>query len=203
MTAPDTQYAKNGDVHIAYRMLGKGPVDLLLMTGLFLPMEALGEDSPAARFLRRLAGFSRVILFDRRGIGLSDPISLLNPPTMEQWMQDALATADAAAAEQPAVMGVGDGALSAVMLAATHPSRVRALVLVHGTARLAWAPDMPWGRTAEVQAAYEAGVERDTGRGLPFERLAPSMVDDLNFQNWLADALRHGASPGWPSPSPA
>jgi pimeloyl-ACP methyl ester carboxylesterase/class 3 adenylate cyclase len=195
-TRAETRYARTGDVHLAYRVFGEGAVDILAIPGLFLPMEALGDDSPAARFIRRLTSFSRFIQFDRRGIGLSDPISSLNPPTMEQWMQDALCVVDAVGADQVAVLGIGDGALSAVLLAATHPARVRALVLLHGTARLAWASDTPWGRTEDVQVGYEAGIDQDTGRGLPFETLAPSVAGEERFREWMTGALRRGASPG-------
>jgi pimeloyl-ACP methyl ester carboxylesterase/class 3 adenylate cyclase len=192
----DVGYVVSGDVHLAYQVLGHGATDVLMMTGMFLPMEALTDEAAPGRFVRKLATFCRVILFDRRGIGMSDPVSLLNPPTMEQWMQDALAVLDAVGSTRVDVVASGDGAMTAMMLGATHPDRVRALVLIHGTARLARTDVTPWGRSEELQQTYERGVERDTGSGLPVEIVAPSVAADPVFRAWLARAQRRGASPG-------
>ena len=118
---PETGYARSGELHIAYQTSGEGPPDLLLLPDGLIPMEAMAEEARLARFLDRLAAFARLIRFDRRGIGLSDPVSPNAPLTLEQWMEDARAVMAAAKSEHTASIGIAEGTFVATLLAATHP----------------------------------------------------------------------------------
>jgi pimeloyl-ACP methyl ester carboxylesterase len=129
-TIPTTKYAKSGDVHIAYQVVGEGAQNLVLVPGWVSHIEYAWEDPSFSRFLRRLASFSRLILLDRRGTGLSDRVNEL--PTLEQRMDDVRAVMDAAGAEQAALFGISEGGPMSLMFAATYPTRTSALVL-YGT----------------------------------------------------------------------
>src|ERR1051326_7495602 len=106
MGSPETRYVKSGEVDIAYQIEGAGPIDLVMFSPWLIPMDAMDEEPSFTRVLRRLASFGRLIRFDRRGVGLSDPVSASSPPTLEQWMDDALAVMDAAGSEQAALLGL-------------------------------------------------------------------------------------------------
>jgi len=136
-----TLYARNGDIHLAYQVLGDAAEDLLLLEADFIPTDAWEEEGHLAHAIRRLASFSRLIRCDRRGIGCSDPITPSDPPTLEQWIDDTLAVLDAADADRPTVMAANDAGVLAVLLAASHPERVRSLILVNCYARGLRAPD--------------------------------------------------------------
>jgi pimeloyl-ACP methyl ester carboxylesterase len=124
---PETRYAKSGDVHIAYQMVGSGPLDLVLVPGFISHVEGWWDEPLSARFLERLAGFSRLILFDKRGTGLSDREA--GVPTLEQRMDDVRAVLAAAGAERAAVLGISEGGAMSALFAATYPERTAALVL--------------------------------------------------------------------------
>ena len=191
-----TQYAKNGDVHLAYQVLGEGPIDLLLLEADFIPTDAWDEQPLLAHAIQRLASFSRLIRCDRRGIGCSDPITPASPPTLEQWMDDSLAVLDAAGSECPSVMATMDAGPLGVLLAATHPQRVRSLVLVNSFARGLNGPDYPWGWPEEFalqMTSNTVDTGGDSGWGLALE--APSMADDDEFRRWWDRAGNRGASP--------
>jgi pimeloyl-ACP methyl ester carboxylesterase len=126
---PQTRFARNGDVHIAYQVVGDGPIDLLFVDSWFHHVEMVWEVPEFARLLRRLSSFSRLIHFDRRGTGLSDAVAVDALPDLETQVDDVLAVLDAAEATRPAVLGVVDGTLIAMLLAASHPDRCGALVL--------------------------------------------------------------------------
>ena len=149
---PRTQYAKSGRVHIAYQVLGEGPLDLVLVHGWLSHLELLWDQPAAARSLRRLASFSRLILFDKRGTGLSDPVPIDQLPTLEQRMDDVRAVMDAAGSERAALMGTSEGGPMNLLFAATHPKRTGALILVASYARLAADSDYPWGTPPDVRA---------------------------------------------------
>jgi class 3 adenylate cyclase len=188
-------YAKAEDgTHIAYRVSGTGPPDLLIMSPWVLPMEGAW---PARDLVhQRLTSIARVIEYDRRGVGLSDPVSATDPPTIEHWMQDALAVLDAVGTERAAVFGGEQvSGLTGMLLAASHPDRVAALVLVNTTARIAWAPDNEWGMRAELQDKLEVRIERHWPDAFPIEFVAPSAKDDVEFRDWWTRAQQMGASP--------
>jgi class 3 adenylate cyclase len=183
-------------VHIAYQVLGEGPIDLLLLEADFIPTDAWEEQPLLAHAIRRLASFSRLIRCDRRGIGCSDPISPAAPPTLEQWMDDSLAVLDAVGSERPSVMTAMDAGTLGVLLAATHPDRVRSLVLVNGFARGLEAPDYPWGWAEDVAIKLTGDtVEPSEGSGWGLGLVAPSMAGDDDFKRWWDRAGNRGASP--------
>src|SRR5215831_6573840 len=148
----DVAYARNGGVHIAYAVVGDGPVDLVYTNGIWSNLEVLWEEPRWVRYAERLASFSRLIVFDMRGVGLSDRGT--EPPFLELMMDDAGAVMDAAGSETAALFGAGRGGVSAMLFAATHPERVRALVLYDTWAKLLRSEDHPHGVTAEQDDAF-------------------------------------------------
>jgi pimeloyl-ACP methyl ester carboxylesterase/class 3 adenylate cyclase/DNA-binding CsgD family transcriptional regulator len=192
----ETRYASNGDVNIAYQVLGSGPRDLVLVMGWVSHLDSYWEEPRLARFLRRLASFSRLILFDKRGTGLSDPVLPGELPDLEERMDDLRAVLDAAGSERATLLGIGGGAPTAILFAATYPERTASLLLYGGYAKRGWSPDYPWGPSNEERESLIGAIEHDWGTAISFERLAPSLVEDEDFKAWWASWLRHGASPG-------
>lgn len=149
MDTPETKYAKTADgVHVAYQVLGDGPVDLIFVLGWVTHIERMWDQSRIERFLRRLSSFARVLVFDKRGVGLSDRVPEDRLPSLEVRMDDARAVMDAAGSERAVVLGHSEGGPMAALFAATYPERTIGLVLF-GTG-LCWngAPDYPWPRYA-------------------------------------------------------
>jgi pimeloyl-ACP methyl ester carboxylesterase len=145
--APETRYARSGDVNIAYQVIGNGPIDLVFVPGFVSNIE-LGWMMPGrGDFLLALAAFARVIQFDKRGTGMSDRVRDL--PDLETRMDDVRAVMDAARSERAALFGVDTGGTMSVLFAATYPERTSALVLCGASARTLWAPDYPWGPTEQ------------------------------------------------------
>lgn len=195
---PQTRYARNGDVHLAYQVLGDGPPDILLLSFGVLPVDAVDDEPSLARFHRRLASFGRLIRFDLRGVGLSDPISPASPPTLEQWAGDALAVLDAAGVERAAVIATAEATLEALLLAASHPARLSHLVVVNGTAKVGRADDYPEGiAMPELDQFLTRNVEADAvDHGYDFLAMAaPSAAGDDAFRRWWVRAGNRGASP--------
>jgi len=195
----ETRYAKTKDgVHLAYQVLGTGPIDVLMMPVGFVPVDAMLEEPALARFLGAVASFSRVIRFDFRGVGLSDPVSPSDPPTLEQWMHDALVVLDAVGSDRAAVFATAENGLVAALLAASHPDRVSALVLVNSFARALAALDYPGGLPfTDFDEAIEAFVNPE-GSASGFDYLeiaAPSVAHDPEFRDWWDRAGHRGASP--------
>jgi class 3 adenylate cyclase len=191
----ETQYAKKGEAHVAYQIVGDGPLDLVLVSTWFSHLEARWDFPGFAYYLRRLSSFSRLISFDKSGIGLSDPISSRTPPPLEDWMDDVRAVMDAAGSERAAIVSANDGALMAALFAATHPERTSALVLVNGTARLAAAPDYEIGVPPEEQERLISIVEQTWGRGDVMAAINPSLADDPEQARAWGRFFRHSASP--------
>jgi pimeloyl-ACP methyl ester carboxylesterase len=140
---PETKYTQSGDISVAYQVVGDGPLDLLIVPGFISHVEQAWESPAYSRFLQRLASFSRLILFDKRGTGLSDRIAGI--PTLEHRMDDVRAVMDATGSERAALFGISEGGPMSILFAATYPGRFSALVLYGSIARGAWAPDYPWG----------------------------------------------------------
>jgi len=153
---PETRYAKSGDVHIAYQVVGEGPIDLVFVPGWITHLELAWEDPLEAAFLRRLASFLRLILFDKRGTGLSDRVPVNELPILEERMDDVRAVMDAAGSERAALLGVSEGGPLSSLFAATYPERTAALVL-YGTFARTGAGLMT---QEELDARFEA-LERD------------------------------------------
>lgn len=199
MAIPGTRYATTTDgLHIAYEMEGSGPLDLIELTnGTLFSVDSTAEQPRWQAYVERLASFSRMIRFDLRGIGLSDPLGSSDPPTVEQWASDALAVLDAEAVKQTAVLGVSFGGLAALLLAATHPERVRALVLVNSFPCLTRKDDYPSGVPASLlEGFFESLIEPGTTSGDgDLSLMAPSMASDAGFAAWWLRAGHRGASP--------
>jgi class 3 adenylate cyclase/pimeloyl-ACP methyl ester carboxylesterase len=150
MESPETRYTSSGDVHIAYQVLGVGPLDLVYIPGLTQNVEVVWENPPQARFLGRLASLSRLILFDKRGTGMSDRV--IGVPTLETRMDDIRAVMDAAGSEHAVLIGVYDGGALGALFAATYPERTSGLVYWHALPRFTRSPDLPW---LETRVQYE------------------------------------------------
>jgi pimeloyl-ACP methyl ester carboxylesterase/class 3 adenylate cyclase len=191
---PPTQYAKCGPISIAYQVLGSGPIDLVYAHGWVSHLEHAWENPDYARFIRRLASFSRLIRFDRRGMGLSDRD--VGPSTLEERVDDIRAVMDAVGSERAALLGVSEGGYMSVMFAATHPERTAGLILCGCYARESWAPDYPWGRTPERRHAWNAALEKNWGKPFALDEAAPSIANDEAASLWFGAYLRYAASPG-------
>ena len=192
---PETSYARSGDVHIAYQVFGEGELDVVLVNGYLTHVELVWDYEPLAHALLGLASFARVIIFDRRGSGLSDPVP--QAPTLEERMDDVRAVMDAAGSERAALVGVSEGVSMSILFAATYPERVQALVCVGGMARSTEADDYPLGTPAK--ALIESGIELVAphwGQGAMIEVVAPSAADDPEARAMLARLERSSASPG-------
>lgn len=195
---PTTQYAKNGDVFLAYQVLGEGSLDIVLIESWVHHVEAFWELADLARQRRRLAAIGRLIIFDRRGTGLSDPVALDDLPDLETQVADVLAVMDAAGSERAAILGFAEGGPLAVLLAASAPERCRALVLFNTAARLTTAPDYPWGAPEAVLLDVVERQAQSWASGDPqhLSFLAPSRADDLRFAEQLVRLGRGAVSPG-------
>jgi pimeloyl-ACP methyl ester carboxylesterase len=191
-----TKYAKAGDVHIAYQVVGDGPIDLVVVPGWVTHLEVQYWEEPSiARFFERLASFARLILFDKRGTGLSDRVARNDLPTLEQRMEDLHAVMDAAGSRRAALFGISEGGPMSALFAATYPERTSALVMSGCYAKWIRADDYPWAPTrADHEAAFDA-YERNWGTPIGFKTVAPSAANDESARNWWARNLRLGASP--------
>jgi class 3 adenylate cyclase len=194
----EIRYAKSGDRHVAYQILGEGPIDLLgLNTGCNIWIDR--DDEPHwSRFDRRLASFSRLIRFDPGGVGLSDPCVGGSGPTIECWTQDAVAVLDAVGSPRAALFGVTNGGLVALSFAATYPERTSSLVLVHCFARVVRDWDYPWGWPQEVVDHFVNAVTDPGYGGEVVDDLAlsaPSLARDVEFRSWWKRAGERSATP--------
>jgi pimeloyl-ACP methyl ester carboxylesterase len=196
MTTPPTRYAKSGDASIAYQVVGEGPIDLVLVLGFATHLELQWESPPQARFFDRISSFARLIIFDKRGTGLSDPVAEV--PTLELRIDDVRAVMDAAESERAALFGISEGGPMSVLFAATHPERVTALVLYGAMGRTTEAPDYPWASPAEAlrESAAEFIVPYwGQPEGGMVELFAPSFADDPQALEFNARLERSAASP--------
>jgi pimeloyl-ACP methyl ester carboxylesterase len=191
---PETRYAKSGDLNIAYQVVGERPLDLIYVPGWISNVELMWDEPAHAHVLDRLASFSRLILFDKRGTGLSDPVPLDRLPTLEERMDDVRAVLDAVECQQAALFGFSEGGLMSVLFAATYPERITALALFGVFAKRIWSPDYPWAPTPEARAREIEELERNWSQRMDLDTLAPS--EDEAFKNRLATYFRRSASPG-------
>jgi serine/threonine protein kinase len=193
---PEVRYARSGDVNIAYQVLGSGDIDMVFVMGWVSHLEWFWKQPDFARFLRRLSGFARLILFDKRGTGLSDRVEHHQLPTLEQRMEDLHAVMDAVGSERAVLCGVSEGGPMCSLFAATYPHRTMALIMLGSYARRLRCPDYPWGPTLEQHTAFLEEIRRGWGGPVGIDQRAPSMADDPEFRSWWASYLRMGASPG-------
>ena len=190
---PKTRYAKSGDVHIAYQVVGDGRLDLVYAPAWIGNMELFWEEPSCARFLKRLASFSRLILFDKRGTGSSD--RSVEIPIIEQQIDDLTSVMDSVGSERAALLGASEGGSLCTLFAATHPERTSALILCGAVATTRWSPETPWAPTRETFETWIQTVGREWGRPLAIELFAPSVAHDKRFRDWWARLLRLAASP--------
>jgi class 3 adenylate cyclase len=193
---PETRYARLGDLHLAYQVLGDGPPDLLLLDQWFGNVEAQWDVPPMAAFRERLASFGRLIMFDKRGTGLSDPIPTSALPTLEEFMADIPAVLDEVGSARAAVIANIGGGILAIPFAAAHPERVSSLILVDCFARFQVADDFPIGAPVETVAPSLAEAEARTGQGVMLELFAPSVAGDERLRRAWSRYERHAATPG-------
>ena len=190
---PQTRYARSGDLHIAYQVIGDGPIDIVYVPTWISQVEHLWEEPRIRRFFERLSSFARLIVFDRRGAGLSDPSP--EPPMLEEQMDDVLAVLDAVGAERAAVFAQIEGSTMAAMFAATHPERTRALVMFSPWARILWDHDYEWANPPDVRAQIVEETVRGWGQAREAPLLVPSAAGDQRFIAWFTKLQRLAASP--------
>ena len=194
LETPRTHYARSGDVNIAYQVVGDGPIDLVFVMGWVSHLECFWTEPTFARFLRRLSEFSRVILFDKRGTGLSDRVVAL--PTLEQRMDDVRAVMAAAGSHEAALLGVSEGGPMCSLFATTYPEKTRALLMIGTYAKRLWAHDYPWAPTREARERFFDEMRTNWGGPVGIDTRAPSRAADPAFREWWSNYLRQGASPG-------
>lgn len=193
---PETRYVQNGDVNIAYQVIGQGDLDIVFVMGWVSHLEYFWEEPHFAAFLNRLASFSRLILFDKRGTGLSDRVPLAGLPTLEQRMEDVHAVMDAVGSKRAVLIGVSEGGPMCSLFAATYPEKTTGLVMIGTYAKRIRDDDYPWAPTIEQRDAFFELMQRDWGGPVGIEERAPSLANDEAFRTWWAAYLRMGASPG-------
>jgi class 3 adenylate cyclase len=188
------RYARSGDLHIAYQTHGSHPLNLFYVPTWIGQLEILMEEPSIAAFVERLCSFARVVSFDRRGAGLSDPWKGL--PTLEDQIDDVLAVMDATGSERTTLMGSLEGGPLAMLLAATHPDRVESLILYTAYARTRWAPDYNWPPPDEERQLRVDELVAQWGQGAAPAALAPSLAGDPEFRRWAGRMERYSVSPG-------
>jgi pimeloyl-ACP methyl ester carboxylesterase len=193
--ARKTQYAKSDDTNIAYQVIGDGPIDLVFVMGWVSHLDYFWTEPSFARFLRRLASFSRLILFDKRGSGLSDRVPVNALPTLEQRMDDVRAVMDAVGSKRAALCGVSEGGVMSALFSATYPERTSALVMIGSYARRLRAAGYPWGPTEAQREVFLDEIREQWGGPVGLEERAPSMANDPVFREWWSAYLRTSASP--------
>lgn len=190
---PGTQYTKSGDVNIAYQVVGNGPRDLIVVPGWVSNIEVFWEDPQVARFFERLASFSRLITFDKRGTGLSDRVA--DMPSLETRMDDVRAVLEAVGSTRAALCGYSEGGPMCALFAATYPDRTSALIMLGSYARLKPTTDHPWGRPVEANDAWIETCLREWGGPVGMDLRAPTLSHDPRARQWWARYLRMSASP--------
>jgi pimeloyl-ACP methyl ester carboxylesterase len=185
---PETRYAKSGDVHIAYQVFGDGPINLVIAPFFVSNVEHFWDEPDASRWLLRVGSFARVVMFDKRGTGMSDRVAEM--PGLDLRMDDLRAVMDAAGMEQAAILGLSEGGSLAALFAATYPNRCRALILYGAFARFS-----SWFPTEEAFAQFLGYVDQAWGTGGAVPFFVPSRAGDPAFQRWFARFERLGASP--------
>jgi pimeloyl-ACP methyl ester carboxylesterase len=190
---PETRYAKSGDLSIAYQVVGEGPFDVVVVPGWVSNLDANWETPALAHIYRRYTAYSRLILFDKRGTGLSDPV--VGVPTLEQRMDDVRAVMDAAGSERAALIGISEGGPMSLLFAATYPERAIALVLYGSAARFIADDDYPWGWSRERVTAILREIDEAWGRGALLDMFAPSVATDEKAREWWGHIQRQGGSP--------
>ncbi|MFN0105947.1 MAG: alpha/beta fold hydrolase [Bryobacteraceae bacterium] len=193
---PETRYASTGEVNLAYQVFGEGPVDLVFVMGWVSHLEYFWREPRFAAFLRRLGSMARVILFDKRGTGLSDRVPLSQLPTLEQRMDDVRAVMEAVGSKRAVLCGVSEGGPLCTLFAATYPEKTVGLIMFGSYSRRLRDVDYPWGPTREDRDEFCRYIRENWGGPVGIEDRAPTLAQDPPFRDWWATYLRMGASPG-------
>lgn len=193
--APETHYARDGDAHLAYQVTGAGDLDLLFVPTAMFPIDLLWDEPVVARGLRRLASFSRLITSDLLGVGSSDVVATTEMPAMQAWSDGLEAVLDAVGADQPAIFTTSESALPAMLFAASHPERVRALVLWSPYAYFVRTPDRTFAMPEAALDRYVAVFVENVGTGTLVDHFAPSCADDQSLRRWWARGERLAVGP--------
>ena len=193
---PITKYAKNGDINIAYQVIGHGPVDLIYVSGWISNIDMLWTDSRISTFLNKITRFSRLILFDKRGTGLSDRISATC--SLNERMDDIITVLNAVGSKKVILFGHSEGGTASSLFAATYPERTLALITFGVFAKRKYSAEYPWAPTAEQRKSFYQTIQKEWGNSqkMGLEFLMPSLIDDKKYYDWFASYLRSGASPG-------
>jgi pimeloyl-ACP methyl ester carboxylesterase/class 3 adenylate cyclase len=189
----ETHYAKSGDINIAYQVAGDGPRDLVVVPGWISNIDLFWAEPHVAQFFERLASFSRLIIFDKRGTGLSDRVA--DMPNLETRMDDVRAVMDAVSSARAALFGYSEGGPMCTLFAATYPERTTALIMSGSYARRMWAPDYTWGTPRETWDAFLDAMVRNWGGTVGLDERAPSLAGNAQFRDWWALYVRQSASP--------
>lgn len=196
MTSVETQYVRSGEFHIAFQVVGQGPLDIVYVPGWVSHIELMWEEPDMAHFLNRLASFARLITFDKRGTGLSDRVPNDKLPTLDERMDDLRAVLDVVGSRRVALLGNSEGANLCALFAATYPDRTDAMVLMGSFAKRTWSPDYPWAPTmAERSREYDM-IEKEWGAKMDLQHYIPSKIGDEAYARRLATYFRRSASPG-------
>ena len=193
---PTTRYARSGDLNIAYQVFGAGPPDIVLVPGFISHVEFAWHEPLLARFLRKLSAFTRVIAFDKRGMGLSDRDPRRETPSLAERTDDIAAVMDAAGCPRAALLAWSEGGPASLLFAHSAPERVAALMLVGTTVRFTAGADFPEGIPRDMLELFIDTMRQDWGTGVGFELYAPSMADDERMRSWWASYQRFASSPG-------
>lgn len=191
----ETAYARSGDINIAYQVIGEGDRDLVYVPGWVSNIDLMWDDPGLAGFLRRLSSFSRLITFDKRGTGLSDPVSVSELPDLSTRMDDLRAVMDDAGSERATIFGHSEGGNLSLLFAATHPDRTERLILTGSYAKRIRTEDYPWAPSAEEREQEALEMEADWGNAIDISIYAPSRTGDEAFVAWLSRYQRMSASP--------
>jgi len=188
---PETRFAQNGSVNIAYQVFGEGPDDLVIIPGWLSNLDLFWEEPMVARFFLGLASFSRVILIDKRGTGLSDRVP---PPSLEIQMDDVKAVMDAAESETASMLGYSEGGTMCMLFAATYPDRTSSLILIGAYACLKKSNNCSYGFSDEERESWTKLIDKEWGGPIAIDEIAPSLANDERFRRWLAKYYRSSAS---------
>ena len=190
MTTPETRYARSGDVRIAYQVVGHGSIDLVFVPGFISNLDVQWEDPGFTHFLRRLSAFTRLIVLDKRGTGLSDRVDPCHLPDLQTRMNDIRAVMDEAGSGRAVLLGASEGAAMSILFAAAHPERTRSLLLFGGYAHF-----HSWVMDEEALDAFVHNADQTWGRGMSLKHVAPDQFHDERFRSWWARFERLSASP--------
>jgi class 3 adenylate cyclase len=196
MTPPETRYARSSDSHLAFQVIGDGPLDLVFFGALVSHVELIWEEPSAARLFERLSSLGRLIIFDKRGVGMSDPVPVNVPPTLDERLEDVTAVMNAAGSEEAVLIGTSDGGQLAILFAVTYPRRTRALVLIESLARASYAEDYQIGVKRPLFETFVERLEADMGGTFLLSIVLPSIMGDDRKLQWWAQFFRRATSPG-------